>query len=99
MPLGKVMRDLAVEHILADLLGIAQQRIAEAAGPGLLVDHQRAGGYRPGNLAWQRAALIADLDEVPRRSPGLAAIETVGLEGDAVGTQLQQRFRRQNAIA
>ena len=95
---GEGRGDLAVEKILAHLQRITQQRIAVAARPRLLVNDQRAFGYHARDLARQRATLVADLDEVARRSAGLAARETVGLKLDAVGAQLQQRLVGQDAI-
>src|SRR3954453_2244325 len=99
MPFGEGRGDLAVEKILAALLGGARQRIAEPAGAGLIVDDQRAVLDRGGDLARQRRALVADLDVVLRRAAGVAAVEPVRPERDAVSAQLQQRLGRQDAIA
>src|SRR3954470_2862716 len=99
MPLGKSRGDLAVEKVLADLLGVAQHRIAEPAGAGLFVNDQRIVRNGAGDLARQRVAPVADLDEIARCAARLAASETIGREGDAVGAQLQQRLGAQNPVA
>ena len=65
MPLGKDRRDLAVEKILAHLLGLTQQRITESAGTSLFVNDEGTARHRGGNLARQRVALVADLNEIP----------------------------------
>jgi hypothetical protein len=65
MPFGEGRGDLAVEEILAHLLRLAQQRIAESARAGLFVNDEGIARDRCGDLARQRVALVADFDEIP----------------------------------
>jgi hypothetical protein len=66
MPFGEGGGDLAVEKILAHRFRLPQQWVAEPAGTGLFVNDQRILSHRPGDLSRQRAALVADLDEIAR---------------------------------
>src|SRR3982074_1859358 len=65
MPLGKGRGDLAVEGILAHLPRLPQQRIAEPARPSLFVNNKSIARHCRCDLARQRFAFVADLDEIP----------------------------------
>ena len=91
--------DFAIPDILCHPLGGALQRIAKATAAGLHMRHQVVFAQRHGDLARQLALHLVMLEQVLAAGGRLAASQGVGRKLDAIGTQLQQRLRVEQAIA